>query len=357
MTKNIITVLESIPEEWTNIEVYHTTAKLLPEFKKPTIVKYAGKNANSSIWISTLQHGNESTGLHVFCEQWKQLLQENIFFPYDVYFFIANGYAALSGEHWSKRFASFQVDNNRCWFREEEENLIAKMNIPSLQQKQIRLVTEFINSTNPTHLLDVHDTTGKNQSIGFTLRKNDDPKNNVLYSLAKNIIFLSRLPGSFLDAFSEKYISFGVECGKSGTTESFQSGRKMVWSFLNLSSTKKESESGYENLRRIVIKNEIDFDFHNFSKSNPIQDNRLHIRSDIEELNQSCTRTFGMLGTYFGDNLPLCVLEQGRDVTEQYLRKENGKIYARTSYFGQLFSTNKQNVIDSELGYFSSRIK
>ncbi len=356
-----IEVYKQIPEEFAKREMFDVV-NLLPFLRKPTVVQHQGDGSlDFSVWLVTLQHANESSGLYIFADMWKKLLENNTRYPFQLNFMIVNGYAASQGtsksnQVFSQRFADNQADFNRCWYLENQ----FPVEVPRLQRKQIQELTDIILASDPRYLLDIHNTTGHNKPLGF--RVNERQKNSLLYSMVDDIIYQpGTWAGSFLQFFHQFYTTFTIECGKTGTLAAFNAGRKMIDTFLTLNSSRETPVNEYKDLKQIVISEEVDFTFYNPAVSLDKNENIFFVRRDIETMNQQNLMEFGLIGIYAGKGMPFKVFfsQDGKkeDVAEQYFRKESdGRIFATKECYGQLFSTNKQNVRDSELGYISDRI-
>ncbi|MBI2662782.1 succinylglutamate desuccinylase/aspartoacylase family protein [Candidatus Woesearchaeota archaeon] len=357
MTKNIL-YNEKVPEYWLTTEFFHAI-QLLPELQKPTVVKYASKNATEGArWVVTLQHANESSGLYALADTWKKLYSENVELGYDLYFLIVNGYGAMMREYYpmfDRRFAPDQIDFNRCWTKPGEKG---REDMPMVQREQIEELTEIILQTNPEYIIDVHNTTGKNKPLAFVQEKY--AHSILIHNLVDHIIYSGPLPGSLLDRFSDICETITIECGKTGTLEAFTAGKEMINQCIQY---KKEDQKKtyknplfYKELGRMVIKDKINFSFYNVKKETHLEKNKFFVRSDIEDLNQTSVQEFGPLGCYEGDDFPLCFLEHGLDKSEDYLQVCGREIEIAKPTYGLLFTTNAHNIRVTELGYLMERI-
>ncbi|NQV91003.1 succinylglutamate desuccinylase/aspartoacylase family protein [Candidatus Woesearchaeota archaeon] len=343
---------ERIPGQWLTIETLHAP-QLLPQLQKPTIIKYASQNPQKgSRWIVTLQHANESSGLYACVDTWKYLNEKDISLDYDLYFLIMNGYGAIGKENsaiFSQRFTSDQIDFNRIWY-DYKDNIQKK--IPAIQKTQIEQLTQIINNSNPEYIIDVHNTTGNNQPLGFISEGKDE---QLICFLVDHIVHSNNIPGSLQDRFAHICESITIECGKTGTLASLHVATKIFHQFIHYKGQKKEDEKRYyryNDIGRIVIKDNIEFNFYNGQKQKK-EDNTFWIREDIEDFNQSQIEPFSLLGHYNGPGLPVIFLKNDQDLTSSYILKDGNKVIIKEMRYGLLFSKNKTNVQNSELGYLA----
>lgn len=354
MKYKTIAVHPQVPEEWLQVEVLHAS-RLLPKLVRPTVVKVAGETSHQgSIWLVTLQHANESTGLYLFLDLWQRLRAEGTVLPFDLYCLIANGYAAnatADSTPFSRRFAPYQADFNRCWYERDND---FPTGVPVMQRREIKELTDVILESEPNYILDIHNTTGENQPLGFTVKER--AKNALLYSMVDHIIRLEQLPGSLIQRFGPYYAAFGLECGKTDTFGAFQAGRRMLDMFLTLTPTRQTPIHEYGNMRAIKVKDDVEIGLYDPRKGAPADGQRFWIRNDVEGVNQEDLLAFGAIGCFDGKGLPVVVMEGGRDVAADYFTIDGKMVVPQRPGIGQLFSTNLQNVRDSELGYISDRL-
>lgn len=346
---------DSIPLEWITVEPLHAV-QLLPQLTKPTIIKHpAVKPTAKPRWIVTLQHANESTGLSLGVDLWKKLTQEGKQLDYDLYFLIANGYAAMPQVEYpvfGRRFAPDQTDFNRCWYADWNT---AQRVISPTQKQQIDELTAIILGSDPQYIIDVHNTTGRNKPLGFIPEGKDE---TLVRALVNHVVYMNNLLGSLRSRFEDVCDTVTLECGKTGTIEAYKAGQEMVDTFLDFKNNGKERKkqsSSYKEIGRMVIKDSIDFCFHPKHLPTP-DDQKFWIRQDLEDINQNNALKFGPLGSYQGPDFPVVFLQDGKDLTTTYLAKQGSDIFVTKPVYGLLFSTNASNVKVSELGYLAEKL-
>ncbi len=362
--KSAITFYDRIPERWLNVEPLHAM-QLLHELEKPTVVKYSSPNPKEGArWMVTLQHANESSGLYAFVDVWKKLMQSERSLDYDLYFVIANGYGAMAREDYpifGRRFSPDQIDWNRCWTKPEE---VGRGDMPARQREQVEELTSLILETNPEYMIDIHNTTGKNKPLAFVQERY--AQGVLVHNLVNHIIYSGVLPGSLLDRFSDVCETVTLECGKTGTFEALYACQEMLRTFINFKTgnekEKKESPLCYQELGRMVIKENVDFSFYNPNKENREFTEKERgrgtflVRSDIENFNQTHVHDFGSLGVYEGEEFPLRFLEHGVDKSDEYFQIHGREIKIAKPTYGLLFTTNVHNIRVTELGYLMERV-
>jgi len=353
-----ITYHSAIPERWLNIEALHT-AQLLPELQQPTIIKHPSKNPTENPrWLITLQHANESSGLYAFVDIWKKLHQQQIELNHDLYFAIVNGYGATRRAEYpmfGRRFAPDQIDWNRCWTKPGEAG---RTDMPTLQKEQVTELTQIIIQSQPQYVIDIHNTTGKNKPLAFVQERY--AHNTLTHNLVEHIIYSGPLPGSLLDRFSDVCETITIECGKTGTLDSYVACQQMIETIVKHTKTdeqnKMRSPTFYQELGRIVIKENIDFSFYNPKLHQDLQRDTFFVRQDIEDLNQTSVSTFGSLGRYSGNDSPVRFLEHGVDKTSEYIQFNGPNIQITKPTYGLLFTTNAHNIRVTELGYLMEKV-
>ncbi len=353
-----ITYHQNIPQSWLTTEVFHA-AQLLPELQKPTIVKYPSKNPiEKPRWLITLQHANESSGLYAFVDIWKKLHHQQRELNHDLYFAIVNGYGATRRAEYpmfGRRFAPNQIDWNRCWTKPGEAG---RTDMPALQKEQVAELTDMILQTSPEHLIDIHNTTGNNKPLAYIMQNKVSP--NLVNRLVDHLIYSEELPGSFMNRFQDVCETITIECGKTGTLNSFLAGQQIIDNFIHynpqLISKVHNSLNIYQEIGRLIIKESIDFTFSFLSNSSKEKSNTFFIRPDIEQLNQQNVLDFGPIGFYESNDLPVLFEENGKDLTTEYITKQGNAIIITKPLYGQLFTTNSANIRVSELGYLSRKL-
>ncbi len=358
-----ITIHEQIPEKWLNIEPLHAM-QLLPELEKPTIVKYASRNAvQGARWMVTLQHANESSGLYGFVDLWKKLVRDDVRLDYDLYFLIANGSGAMAREEYQvfgRRFAPDQIDFNRCWNKPGERG---REDMPMMQREQVEELTQRILESYPARVIDIHNTTGKNKPLAFVQERY--ASGVLVHNLVDHIIYSGPLPGSLLDRFSDTCETITIECGKTGTLESFMACTEIMGRFVDYKNNDEKRVGKqplfYQELGRMLIQEGVDFSFYDAlgydegHRSKNFERGKLFVRSDIEEFNQTSVDEFGSLGLYEGDDFPLRFLEHGVDKTAEYIQMNGREMEIMKPTYGLLFTTNVHNIRVTELGYLMER--
>lgn len=352
-----ITYHQAIPEKWLNVETLNA-AQLLPELQQPTIIKHPSKNPTENPrWLVTLQHANESSGLYAFVDIWKKLHEQKIKLNHDLYFAIVNGYGATAKEEYplfGRRFAPSQIDYNRCWTKSGEQ---ARKDMPPLQKEQIQELTDMILQTSPEYLIDIHNTTGNNKPLAYIMQHKVSL--NVVNSLVDHLIYSEELPGSFMNRFQDVCETITIECGKTGTLNSFFAGQQIIDNFIHYNPQQISKAHNplniYQEIGRLIIKEPIDFTFSPPPSSLNFP-HKFFIHPDIEQLNQRNVLDFGPIGFYEPNDLPLIFENNGKDLTSEYLTKEGNVILITKPVYGQLFTTHSANIRVSELGYLSQKL-
>ena len=170
-----------------------------------TLVKLTGQ-IKRPIFISILQHGNETTGwdaLRIFLQQHLPKL------PRTLIILFGNVEAA---KH-NVRQLDDGVDFNRCWpgIRPKHHPVAKKM----------ASITEFVRQQKPLASVDIHNNTGRNPHYaGINAIKREHINLASLFS--QTIIHITSPDGIQSGAFAEFCPAITIECGMSGTADGIE---------------------------------------------------------------------------------------------------------------------------------------
>lgn len=176
------------------------SAELEHLFAGPTLVHLQG-HAGRPLFITLLQHGNETSGLTVV----QRLLaaHQGAPLPRPVTLFVANVEAARAGA----RRLDHQPDYNRCWPGTEEP--------PCPETRMMAAVIEAMRPRDPVAAIDLHNTTGNNPyHAGINVR--DDRCLWLASRFARTAVHFTRPRGAMPAAFAGLCPAVLLECGKPG---------------------------------------------------------------------------------------------------------------------------------------------
>jgi len=188
-------------------------------FDGPTLIHLQGRR-KEPLFISTLLHGNETTGLQAIQELLTKY--ENIELPRSLSLFIGNIEAAKLG----LRRLENQPDYNRTWPGTEYAS--------SPETIMMQQVKEEMRQRNVFASIDIHNNTGINPHYAC-INKTDDPSYHLARLFSRTIVYFTRPIGVQSQAFTDLCPSTTVECGQVGQSKTVEHAFEFIDSALNLS--------------------------------------------------------------------------------------------------------------------------
>lgn len=261
-----------------NVKVLHSLPKGLLDtpinqlhdfLKGPTLIHIKG-DSKKTIFISTLLHGNETSGVLALNRFLKQY--ENKKPPYSLCLFYGNTLAAAHGQ----RHLTSQRDWNRIWSPEE---------LPECPEKKIATQVLKIAAKLPLMAnIDIHNNTGNNPPYGC-VNKLAPNFLKLAHIFDEKIIYFTEPHQVQSMAFAKFCPSMTIEAGMPGE----ENGIYLILKFLNKLMTIKDftSLSSPQNLKlyhtvatvKLPMGTTVDFD------DNQHSFNHYSLRRDLERLN------------------------------------------------------------------------
>jgi len=208
--------------------------------KAPTLFHMEGVNPQP-LFISTLLHGNETTGLYAVQRLLKKYRDKPL--PRALSLFIGNIAAARENQ----RSLDSQDDYNRIWPGSHHSD--------SAEKDMMQIVTNIMRKKKPFASIDIHNNTGKNPHYGCINILN--PHGLVLASEFSDIaVYFTDPKGVQSSAFSDFCPAVVLECGQS----SDRSGEDHAFTYIekilqmdSLSSGNSENLTLYHTIARVTI--------------------------------------------------------------------------------------------------------
>jgi len=294
-----------------------------------TLVNLNGK-IKRPIFISILQHGNETTGwdaLRVFLKQHLPNL------PRSLILLFGNIQAAKD----NVRQLEGGVDFNRCWPGiRPNHHLVAK---------KMAEITQFVQQQKPLASVDIHNNTGRNPHYaGINAIKKEHI--NLASMFSQTIIHITSPDGIQSGAFAEFCPAITIECGMSGTADGIEqtltflknlcqltdlnqipgvSENQQVMNIFAVVKVKKAITIGIQGQTEELVDFEIpdDLDYHNFHQLDA--------------------------GTQFGHlqsvQMPITVTDQlDHDITDQYFYINEQKLCLKQSVMPAMITLSIQAI-------------
>jgi succinylglutamate desuccinylase len=301
-------------------------------YPTPTLIHLKGKNPEA-LFISTLLHGNETTGFYAlqrFLANFKSELP-----PRDLYILIGNTAAARS----QVRHLPHQLDFNRIWHDSSHPLTSA--------------VEEVLASGPIAACVDIHNTTGMNPPYSV-IHRLDDRCLAFAQMFSSNIIYFEQPKEALSVALSRRHLAITIECGLSTNADSVH----QVLEFLNRLSVLNISElemtqrpDVYESFGRIFIPEKAHFAFDSVSHVD------LSIVSDIEKYNFVEIKPGTLVGHYFSDQRLQLMDVNNSDIGDSYFDYNNGEIRLKQAVTPSLLTSDPQVVRQDVLGYLMNPVR
>lgn len=315
-------IIDSLPKEF-----FITDAKSLHLlFPEPTLIRLKGRDERC-VFISTLLHGDETTGLRVLQEV---LATETL--PCSVLVLIGNPQAARLGV----RRLSDEIDQNRIW---SGQNL-AKT--PWAQE----LLTKVL-SHNPIVAIDIHNTSGKTKPYSVISYLNGE--HVFLGSLFDPMIVHFREPNTTLVSGMGQHLpAVVVECGPStDDTDNKSKCVRFVRQVLNLQNIQTRSLVDpslqlFESYARVFVRGQVGFGDASCA---------LNLNPDLDSYNMSLTPASTVWGTIRAGAEFVVQDAHMNDITNEFFDLSQGQLLVRKPFVPSLITTSVKAAKDDCLCY------
>ncbi|MCB0413035.1 MAG: succinylglutamate desuccinylase/aspartoacylase family protein [Bdellovibrionales bacterium] len=313
-----------------------TAENIKSYFDSPSLVFVKGK-LDKPVFLSTLLHGNELSGLEVLKKIFKYS-QEHIL-ARDLIVFIGNVDACEKNQ----RFLDGQRDYNRIWSEgESPEHRLAKK------------VKEIVSDRKPFACIDIHNNTGLNPLYACINALHNEYQ--YLASLFSRAIVYFQNPSTALSvAFSQICPSVTVECGQSLDMAGVEKSYQFVLDTLNHSDLHHDSSKLDIKLYHTVVQVKIDenqeYDFFpNLEK--------LTFVDKFEQLNFTPLEPGFVFATVNSPNVKLSLFDDdGVDLFNDYLELVDGQLLLKRPVTPSMLTMNRSVIRKDCLGYFMEEVK
>ncbi len=185
-----LTILDHIPEEFFKL----SAQGLFKIFHSPTLIHLKGNCNLKPIFISTLLHGNEHSGVMSIQELFQEQDLDKL--NRDVILFFGNIKAAKYG----KRHLDSQPDYNRIW----------TSHYPFVEK-----TLKYLDDHDVELCIDLHNNTGNNPCYSCMSQKSTRHF-NLAHSFSDKIVYFTDPIEALSVVLSRKWPSITIEAGKSG---------------------------------------------------------------------------------------------------------------------------------------------
>ena len=302
----------------------------------PTLFHLKGIKSQP-LFICTLLHGNETTGLYAIQRLLKKYREQAL--PRAISLFIGNIAAAKENQ----RRLDGQDDYNRIWPGSHHND--------SPEKDMMQTVTNIMRKKKPFASIDIHNNTGKNPHYGCINILN--PHGLVLASAFSDIaVYFTDPKGVQSSAFSDFCPAIVLECGQASDS----SGEDHALSYLekilqieNLSSQNSNNLKLYHTIARVLIPKTISINDNggDIALNHQLEDKNFHqiqpgtefasIHSDKEKLIMVCS-------------------ESHEDITDEYMETRDHKILFKKPITLSMFTSDERAIRQDCVCYFMEEL-
>jgi len=330
----MFTLYNKLPDGFFDIapEDLHT---ILPG---PSMIELEGEK-NPPLFISTLLHGNETSGFYGLQTLLKKYEASNIKLPRSLIIFIGNVFAAKE----SKRTLDSQLDFNRIWDGGQ---------LP--EYKMADEVKQFAIKKNVIAAIDIHNNTGENPYYAC-VNTLQDSFLNLAKLFSRKIVYFTNPHEVLTMAFKEFTTAVTLECGQSGNQLGLQrlvDFLDMVLRLESIPNTKVTDDdvAVFHSVTRITVPDDASIAF----TQNDHAD--FTFVPNFEHLNFQELPEHSLLGWRKYHSQKLIVTdEQEQDVSDQFITYADKEIRTKRPVMPSMFCTTEKIIRQDCLGYFMQR--
>ena len=325
-------MLHSLPDGFFDVE----SRNIREVFPQPTLVQLQGER-EEVLFVSVLLHGNEFSGLKSLQALLKKYQHK---LPRSLSFFIGNVEAAEA----NLRVLPGQTDFNRCWPGTE----MAPNPVSAMMQQ----VIEEVASTPLFAAIDLHNNNGINPH--YACMTDVTQQNQHIAAMFNHIaVYFTRPKGVCTMAFNGICPAVTLECGKPGDAFGIQHASELLDALLHLDHFPERAVAAHDlqlvqTFATLYIPDEVSFDF-NLSAQADLTFEQGFERRNFTEIKTTDVFAFTRIPN------PLSIAnQQGEDVTDEYIRVENGRIYLNKPMMPAMITPDKTIVRQDCLCYLMS---
>jgi len=312
--------------------------ELLALLGKPTLIHLAGNKAKP-LFISTLLHGNETTGLSALQALLKRYANKAL--PRALSIFIGNIEAGAQ----QQRRLKTQQDYNRSWPGTQLDDC--------LETDLMQAVTHIMRKRKPFASIDVHNNTGHNPHYGCINILN--PHGLQLAAMFSNIaVYFTTPKGVQSSAFSDFCPAVVLECGQSGEQDGISHASNYLESVLALDSIPSGHPKNfniYHTVARIIIPKQLSF---STSEGKHIQ-----LRSSLEQQNFTQLTPGTEFARIQSDHIKPFIVsnESGENICDEFFEIIDKKVRLKRTVVLAMFTSNETAIRQDCLCYLMEHLR
>jgi succinylglutamate desuccinylase len=313
----------------------------------PSVFKIKGENQDlPPLLVSTLLHGNETTGFFALQNFLKFYRDQEIGLPRNLIIVIGNPKASAK----SSRHLQTQPDYNRIWGKHNTKEELTEENILANE------ILDLVIAEKPFAHVDIHNNTGKNPFYCVVSKIENDFK-KLAFSFGESLILITEPRGAFTVAMSEYCPAVVLECGRSGEGLGIIKVKEYLDKLIvlkTLDDIKYTNQIIYKTIARVKVPSETVIDFNGESD----QDVQFSFIKTIEDFNFATVNKDTILCHANNvEELPVVLDNDNNIVSSEYLYNDNRQIKLRKEVIPSMLSTNIQVTLDDCLGYLMEIIE
>jgi succinylglutamate desuccinylase len=302
----------------------------------PTLLHLEGDNPQP-LFISTLLHGNETTGLYAVQRLLKKYQGKPL--PRAISLFIGNIAAAKENQ----RRLDNQDDYNRIWPGSHHSD--------SSEKDMMQTVTRIMEKKKPFASIDIHNNTGKNPHYGCI--NNLNSHGLALASEFSDIaVYFTDPKGVQSSAFSDFCPAVVLECGQAGDRSGEDHALQYLEKILqldNLSAQNSDNLKLYHTIARVTVP-------HTITIGEDASD--LCFNVELEDQNFQQIQPGTLFATTHSDKEKFIVVnsESHEDITDEYMDSSDNKILFKKAITLAMFTRSERAIRQDCICYFMEEL-
>ena len=299
-------------------------AELHEVLKTPTLIHLEGVKSQP-LFISTLLHGNETTGLYVVQRLLEKYRDRTL--PRAISLFIGNIDAAKENQ----RRLHDQDDYNRIWPGTQHRD--------SAEKDMMQTVTRIMRKKKPFASIDIHNNTGRNPH--YACINNLNPHGLLLASEFSDIaVYFTSPRGVQSAAFADFCPAVVLECGQSGERAGEEHALNYLETILaldDLTAPVRDKLKLHHTVARVTLLPTATLGIDDDERCD------LNLNSQLEAKNFQLVD----IGTEFAgatadmENLIVVSSESSEDVTAEYMERVENKLLFKKPVILSMFTTSE----------------
>jgi len=308
------------------------------KLRRPTIVWVRGTDSSKSVLVSCLIHGCKPCGFRAVLRE----IDENVTYPYDVYFFIGNVESARIAPYFTHRLVPKEQNFNRVWFADPPS---------TADEKTAAEIFDFFKTRNLKAVLDLPSFTAKDTRPHAIIEGVHADTIALVKKLAERVFFTDGTIGAMIEKTASLCPSIVVECGTNRSAEADEFAWNALQKFLAEMGWKEGTNEDvckefFSNIVNVKVKKNA-----SVAWADEKTDSQITFRSDVPKLNHRELPAGEFLG--WTDSLDVFAVSKG--AVEDVFELRSGELFTRKAIVPNLMAANERIAKESGF-YFFERV-